>query len=79
MEQIVIRLLQKLSNSKKKILQIVATLLYLGNFSTAVTVDNMKNTVLNRYIYGFSVDYDATTVDVILNIQKHLMKKNNVI
>ena len=79
MEQIVIRLLQKLSNSKKKILQIVATLLYLGNVSTAVTVDNMKNTVLNRYIYGFSVDYDATTVDVILNIQKHLMKKNNVI
>ena len=74
MEEIVIRLLQKLSNSKKKILQIVATLLYLGNFSTAL----FNNTVLNRYIYGFSVDYDATTV-VILTIQKHLMKKNNVI
>ena len=80
MEQTVIRLLmvQKLSNSKEKILQIVATPLYLGNFSAAVTIDNMKKTVLNRYIYGFSVDYDATTVDDILKIQKHLMKKNNV-
>ena len=31
------------------------------------SVDNMKK---NRYVYDFSVDYDATDVDDILDIQK---------
>ena len=39
----------------------------------------MKKTGLNGYIYDFSVGYDAITVDDILDIQKYLMKKNNVI
>ena len=29
----------------------------------------------NRYVYDFSVDYDATDVDDILVIHKYLMKK----
>ena len=36
----------------------------------------MKKTVLNGYVYGFSVDYDAIAVDDILDIHKYLMKKN---
>ena len=31
------------------------------------------------YIYDFSVDYDAIAVDDILDIDKHLMKKGNMI
>ena len=38
----------------------------------------MKKTGLNEYVYDFSVDYDAITVDDILGIQKCLMKKNNI-
>ena len=29
------------------------------------TVDNMKKTGLNRYVYNFSVDYDAIAVDIL--------------
>ena len=39
----------------------------------------MKKTGLNRYVYDFSADYDAIAVDDILDIHKHLMKKNNMI
>ena len=38
----------------------------------------MKKTGLNGYVYDFSVDYDATAVDDILDIHKYLMKKNGV-
>ena len=38
----------------------------------------MKNTGLNRYVYDFSVDYDAITVDDILDIQKHLIKRHDI-
>ena len=34
----------------------------------------MKTTGLNGYVYGFSVDYDACTVDDILELCKYLMK-----
>ena len=43
------------------------------------TVDNMKKTELNRYVYDFSADYDAIAVDDILEIHKYLMKKKNMI
>ena len=39
----------------------------------------MKKTGLNRYVYDFSVDYDAIAVDNILDIRKYLMRKNNMI
>ena len=35
----------------------------------------MKKTGLRSYVYDFSVDYDATDVDDIVDIQKYLMKK----
>ena len=53
----------------------MATPLCLGNISKYWSTDNMKRkTGLNGYVYGFSVDYDATDVDDILDIQKYLMK-----
>ena len=60
---------------KAKDSEIVAASLCLGNISKGWTVDNMKNTGLNGYVYDFSVDNDAIVVDVILNIHKYLMKK----
>ena len=59
--------------------EIVATPLCLGNVSKDWTVDNMKKTVLNGYVYDFSVHYDAVPVDDISDIHKYLMKKNNTI
>ena len=44
---------------KAKDSEIVATPLCLGNISKGFSVDNMKKTGLNGYVYNFSVDYDA--------------------
>ena len=41
----------------------IATPLCLVNISKDWSVDNMKDTGLNGYVYDFSVDYDATSVD----------------
>ena len=38
----------------------------------------MKKTGLNGYFYDYSVDYDTFAVGVILDINKYLMKKNNL-
>ena len=64
---------------KAKDSEIVASPLCLGNISKDWLADNMKKTGLNGYIYDFSVDYDATHVDDIKDIDKYLMKKNRII
>ena len=64
---------------KAKDSEIVATPLYLGNISKDWSADNMKKTGFNGYVYDFSVDYDATNFDDILDIHKHLMKKNSIV
>ena len=64
---------------KVKDSEIVATPLYLGNISKDWSVDNMKDTGLNGYVYDFSVDYDSIDVDDIKDIHKYLMKKNNIV
>ena len=61
---------------KAKDSEIVATPLCLGNISKDWSVDNMKKTRLNRYVYDFSVDYNAAAVDI-LNIHNYVMKKND--
>ena len=58
---------------KAKDMEIVASPLCLGNISKGFSVDNMKKTGLNGYVYDFSGDYDAITVDDILEIHKYLM------
>ena len=55
--------------------EILATPLCLRNISKDWSVDNMKRTGFNGYVYDFRVDYDAIAVDDILNIRKYLMKK----
>ena len=64
---------------KTKDPEIVASPLCLGNISKDVYVDNMKKTGLNGYVYDFSVDYHAITVDDILGIHKYLMGKNGIV
>ena len=64
---------------KAKDSEIVATPLYLANISQDWSVENMKKTGLNGYVYDFSVDYNAIAVDDILDINKYLMKMNNMI
>ena len=64
---------------KAKYSEIAATPFCLGNISKDWSVDNMKDTGLNGYVYDFSVDYDAMAVDDILDSHKYLMKKNNLI
>ena len=59
--------------------EIVATPLCLGNILKDWSVDNMKKTGLNGYVYGFSVDYDTIAVNDILNIDNYLMKKNKIV
>ena len=63
---------------KAKDSNILATPLCLGNISKDWSVDIMKDTGLNGYVYDFIVDYDATDADDIKNIHKYLMKKNYV-
>ena len=66
---------KEIHKSKAKDSEIIETLLCLGNIS----VDDMKETGLNGYIYDFSVDYDAIAVDDILDIHNYLMKKNDIV
>ena len=49
---------------KAKDSEIVATPLCLGNISKDWTVDNMKKTGLNGYVYISSVDYDSIAVEI---------------
>ena len=62
---------------KVKDSEIVAT--PLKNISKDWSVGNMKRTGFNGYVYDFSVDYDTIAVDDILDIHRHLIKKNNMI
>ena len=58
--------------------EIVATPLCLGKISNNQSTDNMKKTGFNGHVYDFSLAYDATDVDDIVDIHKYLMKKNNI-
>ena len=58
---------------------IVASPLCLGNISKDWSVDNMKKTGFNGYVYGFSVDYNSIAIDDIKDIHKYLMKKNDIV
>ena len=64
---------------KAKDSEIVATLLCLGNISKDWSIDNMKKTGFNGYVYDFSPDYNVIAVNDIKDIHKYLMKKNNIV
>ena len=63
---------------KAKLSEVNAIPLCLGDISKDFLVDNMEKTRLNAYVYDFSVDYDATSVDDTLDTHKYLMKKNDI-
>ena len=63
---------------KAKDSKIVAHPLCLGNTSKDFSIDHMLRAGLNGYVYDFSVDYNAITVNGILEIHKYLMIKNNI-
>ena len=63
---------------KAKDSEIVASPLCLGNISKDWPTDNIEKTGFNGYVYDFSVDYDATSVDDIKNIHNYLIQKNNI-
>ena len=79
MEQIVIYLLmvQKFTNLKLKILRLQK--LHYVQETFQKTVDNMKRTGFNGYVDGFSVDYDTTAADGILDFHKYLMRKSGIV
>ena len=66
---------RKINKFKAKDSETMASPLCLGNISRDWLADNMKKTRFNVYVYDFSVDYDATDVDDIVDIQNYLMKK----
>ena len=65
----------KIIKFKVKDSEIVAIPLCLENISRDFSADNMKKTGLNGYVYDFSVDYNDTAADDILDIHKYFMKK----
>ena len=64
---------------KAKDSEIVTTPLCLGNISKKLSADNIKKTGPAEYVYDFSFDYDAITVDDVKDIHKFLMKKNDIV
>ena len=64
---------------KAKDSEIVGTPLCLGNISKDWSIDNLKKTGFNGYVYDFSVDYNAIAVDDIVDIHSYLMKKNFIV
>ena len=64
---------------KAKDSEIVLSPLCLGNVSKDWSIDDMKKTGFHGYVYDFSVDYNVTDVNDIKDIQKYLMKKNDII
>ena len=64
---------------KAKDSNIVARTLCLRNISRDWPTDNMRKSSFTGYVYGFSVVYDAISIDDIKDIHKYLMKKNNMI
>ena len=57
----------------------MTTSLCLEHISKDWSVDNMKKTGFNGYVYDFSVDYDPIDAGDIKAIHNYLMKKNNII
>ena len=51
--------------------KVLTTPLNLGSISKDFSVDDMKKSGLNGYVYDFSVDYDAIAVDDILDVHKY--------
>ena len=63
---------------KAKYSEILASPFCLGKISKDWSTDNMEKTGLTGYVYDFSADYNAVTVDDIKDIHNYLIKNNIV-
>ena len=70
---------KEIINFKAKDSEVVPYPLCLGGLSKDFSLANTHKTALKEYIYDFSVGYWAIANDKIFDIQKYLMKKNNII
>ena len=64
---------------KAKDSETVVAPICLQNISKDWSVDNIKRTGFNGYVYDFSVNYYSISVDNIKDIYKYLMKKDNIV
>ena len=64
---------------KAKDTEIAVTPSYLGNVLKDWSVDNIKKTGLNGYVYDFSVDYNAVLVEAIQGVHRYLIVKHNIV
>ena len=64
---------------KAKDYAIVANPLCLGSISKDWATDNMKKTGFTGYVYDFSPDYNAVTLDDIKDIHNYFIKKNDIV
>ena len=64
---------------KAKDSEIVVGPICLGNISKDWSVDDMKKSGFNGYVYDFSVDCDPIAVNDVKDVHKYLMKKNNIV
>ena len=69
---------KKFTNFKAK-KQSVMEKISLGNISADFNQADRKSAGLYRYIYDFSVDYNAISNDKIHDIHAYLMRKNSII
>ena len=60
---------------KAKDSEIVENRFYLGNTSKDFSDSNMKKTELYGFIYYFSIDHNAVTVDKISDTHDYLYKR----
>ena len=51
----------------------------LGNISKDWSIDNMKETSLQVFVYDISIEYHAIKVSDILDSHKYLMEKNKIV
>ena len=70
---------KEIQKFKAKDSEIVSYPLCLEGLSKDFEVGDMRAYGLIGYVYDFSVDYGAVAVDVILDIYKYLMKKNDIV
>ena len=68
----------KVYQFKAKDSKVKAYSLCLGSILIDFSVDKVKKGALNRYVHDFNFDYNAISVDDVLQIHKYLMRKHDM-
>ena len=70
---------KEVTKFKTKDSELIKYPMCLEGLSKDYTKNSRKDTGLYGNVYDFSVDYNAITIDKIVDIHDYLMKKNNAI